>query len=64
MLKLPRDDFVTIELVHDPSHDIERAGGLSHFVVQVESMRATVAELAAKGIEAKEPNLPTGPTTS
>ncbi|MEJ7562526.1 MAG: VOC family protein [Ilumatobacteraceae bacterium] len=60
MLKLAGDDFVTIELVHDPSHDIESAAGPSHFVVQVESMRATVAELAAKGIQAEEPSSPDG----
>lgn len=60
MLKLAGDDFVTIELVHDPSHDIESAAGPNHFVVQVESMRATVVELAAKGIEAEEPSSPDG----
>ncbi|MEO7557018.1 MAG: VOC family protein [Acidimicrobiales bacterium] len=60
MLKLPGDDFVTIELVHDPSRDIERAAGLSHFVVQVASMRTAVAELTTKGIEAEEPSSPDG----
>ncbi len=60
MLKLAGDDFVTIELVHDPSHDIESAAGPNHFVVQVESMRDTVVELAAKGIQAEEPSSPDG----
>ena len=61
MLKLPSDEFVTIELVHDPArgeHDI--ATGLSHFVIQVESMDATIAELAAKGIDVAEPESPDG----
>jgi lactoylglutathione lyase len=61
MLKLPDDDFVTIELVHDPSTGEVRPGtGLSHFVIQVESMDATVAELAARGIDADAPESPDG----
>lgn len=61
MLKLPSDEFVTIELVHDPTgapvgHDTH----LSHLVIQVESMDATVAELAARGIEAETPTSPDG----
>jgi lactoylglutathione lyase len=34
MLKLPDDDFVAIELVHDPSRGEVGPGGLSHLVVQ------------------------------
>jgi len=64
MLKLPGDDFVTMELVHDPKQDIEITTGLSHFVVQVDSMRATIAELAANGIEAETPSSPDGSDTS
>lgn len=60
MLQLPDDDFVTIELVHDSGRDVGVTSGLSHFVVQVESMRATIAELAATGIEAEEPTSPDG----
>jgi lactoylglutathione lyase len=50
MLKLPGDDFVTVELVHDPTAAVERVTGLSHFVVKVESMVATLDGLAAKRI--------------
>ena len=46
----PGDEFVTIELVHDPKQgkpDINT--GLSHFVIKVESIDASVAALAARG---------------
>ena len=60
MLKLPRDEFVTIELVHDPGEGRSGAGGLQHLVIQVESMRDTVAELAERGIEVEPPSSPDG----
>jgi lactoylglutathione lyase len=61
MLKLPGDEFVTIELVHDPAREGEGvATGLSHFVVTVESMAATLAELAARGVDAEAPTSPDG----
>jgi lactoylglutathione lyase len=61
MLKLPRDDFVTVELVHDPAQGaVDLGTGLSHLVVQVESMDATVARLAAAGIDAEPPGSPDG----
>jgi len=60
MLKLPRDEFVTIELVHDPGRGEVGAGGLQHLVIQVESMRATIAELAERGIEVEPPSSPDG----
>ena len=61
MLKLPDDEFVTIELVHDPTQGEVNAGtGLSHFVIKVESMDATISELAARGIDADEPVSPDG----
>jgi lactoylglutathione lyase len=50
MLKLPDDDFVTVELVHDPTAAVGRATGFSHFVIKVESMAATLDNLAAQGI--------------
>src|SRR5918992_312353 len=31
MLKLPDDEFVTIELVHDPTAAVERVTDFSHF---------------------------------
>src|SRR5947208_2038164 len=35
MLKLPGDEFATIELVHDPRGGVVDPGGLNHLVVQV-----------------------------
>ena len=65
MLKLPGDEFVSLELVHDPARGSVDPGGLSHLVIKVESMRATIAELAARGINAGPPASPrTAPTTS
>ena len=57
MLRLPGDDYVTIELVHDPARGTDGTDGtgLSHLVIQVESLDATLAGLAAKGIAAEPP---------
>ena len=61
MLKLPGDEFVTIELVHDPREaGLDISTGLSHFVIKVESMDATLAELAAHGVNADVPVSPDG----
>jgi lactoylglutathione lyase len=61
MLKLPDDDVVSLELVFDPTDGGSGRGtGLSHFVIQVESMAAMVTELRAKGIEVAEPGSPDG----
>jgi lactoylglutathione lyase len=61
MLKLPDDDFVTVELVHDPANGaVDRGTVLNHFVIKVESMDATLTEFAAKGIEADTPGSPDG----
>ena len=61
MLKLPGDEFVTIELVHDPARGGADVGpGLNHFVIKVESMDATVAELAARGVDVEPPASPDG----
>ena len=60
MLKLPGDEFVTLELVHDPRSGVVGPGGLNHVVVQVESMQATVAQLTARGIEAEDSSSPDG----
>ncbi len=68
MLRLPGDGFVTIELVHDPAAGaFDPGAGLNHLVVQVESLEATLAELAARGIAAEPPGAPggtDGPRTS
>ena len=60
MIKLPGDEFVTIELVHDPARTEIGRDVLNHFVIQVESMDATVAALAARGIGAETPASPDG----
>ena len=60
MLKLPGDEFVALELVHDPGYGRVEPGGLSHFVVQVEDVHMTVARLASLGVHAEEPGSPNG----
>jgi lactoylglutathione lyase len=61
MLKLPGDEFVTIELVHNPDDtEVQHGTRLSHFVIQVDSMDATLSELASRGIEAEAPMSPAG----
>jgi lactoylglutathione lyase len=60
MLKLPGDEFVTLELVHDPDRAVGGPGGLNHLVIQVESMAATVDRLTARGIEVEPPGSPDG----
>jgi lactoylglutathione lyase len=58
MIKLPGDEFVSIELVHDPAKGTVDPGGLNHLVIKVEAMAATVAELTAKGIDVEPPCSP------
>ena len=60
MLKLPGDEFVSLELVHDPARGSVDPGGLNHLVIQVESMQATIVDLAAHGIDAESPASPDG----
>jgi lactoylglutathione lyase len=60
MLKLPGDEFVSVELVHDPTSGTVDPGGLSHLVVQVEDLHGTLAGLAAHGIPADAPSSPDG----
>jgi lactoylglutathione lyase len=61
MLKLPGDEFVTIELVSGSSQvDAPHGSGLNHFVIKVESMDATIAELAAAGLDVETPDPPAG----
>ncbi len=61
MLKLPDDDVVSVELVFDATGVAgDRGSGLSHLVIQVEAMDATVTDLRAKGIEVAEPGSPDG----
>jgi lactoylglutathione lyase len=51
MLKLPDDEFVTLELVHDPTGD-SATPGFSHFAIQVASLQDTLARLTDAGIRA------------
>jgi lactoylglutathione lyase len=60
MLKLPDDEFVSVELVHDATAGPVDPGGLNHVVVQVEDLRAAVAHLAAHAIQADAPTSPDG----
>ena len=60
MLKLPGDEFVALELVHDPHGGGGDPGGLNHLVIQVESMQSIVAHLTARGIEVEPPSSPDG----
>ena len=63
MLKLPGDEFVTIELAHSSQRPADAAGStLSNFVINVESIDATIAELLAHGIGAEVPTSPDGST--
>jgi lactoylglutathione lyase len=56
MLQLPGDPFVTIELVHDPAKGtVDLGTGINHLVIQVDSLDATLADLAVKGIAADPP---------
>ena len=59
MLKLPGDDFVTIELVHDPAKSAGDGARLNHFVIKVESVEVAIAELTARGVDAEPPGAPT-----
>jgi lactoylglutathione lyase len=54
MLKLPEDEFVTVELVYD-GKPVDRGTDVSHLVVQVESMADTLDVLADHGIEPVDP---------
>ena len=62
MLKLPGDEFVTLELVHGHDHGPVEPGGLSHLVIQVEDVHASVAHLAGRGIPTEAPGSPDGST--
>jgi catechol 2,3-dioxygenase-like lactoylglutathione lyase family enzyme len=58
MLRLPGDPFVSLELVHDPARPVTDIGAVSHLVVQVDDLDATIAELAARGVGAEPPAEP------
>jgi lactoylglutathione lyase len=60
MLKLPGDEFVAIELVHDREGPAVDGNRLSHIVLQVQSLDIALAEFAAVGIDAEAPTSPDG----
>lgn len=60
MLKLPNDEFVSVELVHEPAAGAVDPRGLNHLVVQVENLHGVVADLAACAIHADAPTSPDG----
>lgn len=60
MLKLPGDEFVSLELVHQDGAGPVAVGGLSHLVIQCDDLHAYVARLATVGIEAEKPFSPDG----
>ena len=60
MLKLPADEFVTIELAHDPTTKVGSDSHFSQLAIQVESLHEFVAELAARGVIAEAPSSPDG----
>jgi lactoylglutathione lyase len=61
MLKLPGDEFVTLELVHRSDNGPAGAdSALSHIVIQVGDMAAACADLTASGVEVEGPDSPDG----
>jgi lactoylglutathione lyase len=60
MLKLPADEFVTLELVCD-GRAVESSGSeVTHIAVQVTSMAAVIETLSGHGIQADVPTSPDG----
>lgn len=52
MLKLPDDPFVALELVHDPAGEpVDVGTGISHLVVQVDSLEDALARLWDWGLD-------------
>ena len=61
MLKLAGDEFVTLELAHDPEHDPPADDThLSHLVIAVDSMNDVVHDLRTAGIDVKDATSPDG----
>jgi lactoylglutathione lyase len=58
MLKLPGDEFVSLELVHEPDHGRVDPSGLSHLVINVDDLDRTVTHLAAGEVETEAPASP------
>ena len=58
MLKLPGDEFVSLELVLDPARRYMDPGGLNHLVISVDAIQERVARLAGEGFRAEPPSSP------
>lgn len=58
MLKLPGDEFVSLELVNDPTRSHVDPSGLNHFVISVDAIHERVARLAEQGLRAEPPSSP------
>jgi lactoylglutathione lyase len=58
MLKLPGDDFVTVELVHDPTQPPILGSSLSHLAIQVESLDAALDRIRRVGIDVESVDTP------
>ena len=64
MLQLPDDPFVSLELVHDPARPVTDTSAINHLVVQTDDLDATLADLAAAGLDTEPPGGPEGVRTS
>jgi len=68
MLKLPGEEFVSLELVHRPDHGpVEVGTGFSHLAFQVDDLAGKLAELSEAGLhpgEIERPGGPDGPQTA
>lgn len=60
MLRLSGEEFVSLELVHEPKTGSVDRGGFSHLVSQVDSLHGTIARLAALDIAVDPPSSPSG----
>jgi lactoylglutathione lyase len=60
MLKLPADEFVTLELVHRPDTRVVEPGGFSHLVVAVDDVHWLTGRLSAAGIDVEAPSCAQG----
>ena len=64
MLKLPDDEFVALELVHDRSGGPIEPAGMSHLVIQVDDVHDRCAVESSRARMPKSPDRPTVPRTS
>jgi lactoylglutathione lyase len=58
MLKLPGDEFVSLELVNDPAQRHVEPSGLHHLVIGVDAIHERVDRLIVDGFGAEPPSSP------